>query len=109
MPEPGSPAPSGSPAPAHQAEQFVAGHHGVKGLTVRIGAHSAALILVDGEGAWSRSVVTSTEAAHTVGERLGIPVSDGWTDELRRLVTGARRTPQDWARAPYPEQRRRTD
>jgi hypothetical protein len=89
--------------PAARATRFVASHEGVEGVTMRIGARSAELVLVAGSGAWFRSVVASTDAAHTLGERIGVPVADGWTDETRRRMTSWRRPARMWARAPYPE------
>lgn len=73
---------------------------------MRIGAGSAELVLVSRSGAWVRTVVASMEAAHRFGEQHGVPVSDGWTDDLRRRVTKWRRSPRGWQRAPYPERAR---
>lgn len=92
--------------PARVAERFVASHADVGAVALRIGARTAELILVDGGGAWERVVVASTEAAHTLGDHLGITVSDGWSDDLRRRVTNHRRSAREWEIAPYPERGR---
>lgn len=92
--------------PAQRAVRFVAAHPGVEGVTMRIGARNAELILISRPGAWVRTVLASTEAAHTFGAELGVPVHDGWTDDLRRRVTHWRRSSRGWRRAPYPERAR---
>ncbi|HLI55869.1 MAG TPA: hypothetical protein VKY26_02430 [Actinomycetota bacterium] len=91
----------GGPAP--RAVRFVAAHPGSEGVAMRIGAHNAELVLISKSGAWVRTVVASTEAAHSFGAQLGVPVNDGWTDDLRRRVTQWRRSTKGWRRAPYPE------
>lgn len=85
------------------ATSFARSASGVEGCVMRIGARSAAVILVAASGQWLRVVVASPDAGRVLCEHLGITCRDGWPDDLRRRVTAWRRTPQDWARAPYPE------
>ncbi|MGH2718429.1 MAG: hypothetical protein ACRDJU_07610 [Actinomycetota bacterium] len=92
--------------PTQRATRFIAAHPGVEGVTMRIGARSAELVLVSRSGAWVRAVLASTQAAHDFGDRHGVPVHNGWTDDLRQRVTKWRRSPQGWRRAPYPERAR---
>lgn len=70
---------------------------------MRIGAGSAQVILVAQSGEWMRVVVASPDAGRVLCGRLGITCRDGWPDDLRRRATAWMRTPQEWARAPYPE------
>jgi hypothetical protein len=85
---------------------FVAAHgEGVEAVVVRIGLHDAQLVLVDGEGRWQRWVYRSVEVATDAAESLRIPVHVGeYPEELRVRMGGYRRPPEDFDRAPYPEQ-----
>ncbi len=89
--------------PLAGAIRFTRAHDGVEAVTQRIGAHSTQVILVASSGEWSRVVVESPEAARALCDRLGVPGHEGWPDDLRRRMTAWRRSPEDWARAPYPE------
>jgi hypothetical protein len=89
--------------PENDAAEFAGAHPGTEAVTQRIGAHSVQVVLVAPSGEWMRSVVTSPEAAGRLCEQLAVACHEGWPDELRRKVTSWRRTPRDWARAPYPE------
>jgi hypothetical protein len=91
--------------PEHEAAVFTQSRPGTEAVTQRIGAHTAQLILVAPSGEWLREVLASLEDAHGLCERLGVAHHDTWPDELRRTFTSYRRSPEDWARAPYPERR----
>ena len=93
------------PEPGHAAAVFAQARPGTEAVTQRIGAHSAQVILVAPSGEWLREVVASLEEAHALCERLGLAHHDTWPEGLRRAMTSYRRSPEDWARAPYPERR----
>ena len=93
------------PDPGHEAAVFAQSRPGTEAVTQRIGAHSAQVILVAPSGEWLREVVGSLEEARALCERLGLAHHDTWPDALRRSMTSFRRSPEDWARAPYPERR----
>ena len=93
------------PDPGHEAAAFAQSRPGTEAVTQRIGAHSAQIILVAPSGEWLREVVGSLEEARTFCERLGLAHHDTWPDALRRSITSFQRSPEDWARAPYPERR----
>ena len=89
--------------PPHDAAAFASARPGTEAVTQRIGARSAQVVLVAPSGEWTRTVTPSLEAARALCERLAVPCHDGWPDELRKRLTSWRRTPEEWARAPYPE------
>ena len=91
--------------PGHEAAVFSQSRPGTEAVTQRIGARSAQVILVAPSGEWLREVVASLEEAHALCERLGLAQHDTWPEGLRRAMTSYRRSPEDWARAPYPERR----
>jgi len=93
------------PDPALEAALFSQARPGTEAVTQRIGARSAQVILVAPSGEWLREVMACLEEAHDLCERLGLAHHDNWPDALRRKVTAYRRSPEDWARAPYPERR----
>ena len=93
------------PDPGHEAAVFAQSRPGTEAVTQRIGAHSAQVILVAPSGEWRREVVGSLEEARALCERLGLAHYDTWPDALRRSMTSFQRSPEDWARAPYPERR----
>ena len=62
--------------------RFVAEHGDVDAITQRIGLDTWDLILVDGEGNWTRVVVLSKEEADEAARSLGIDrIHDGWDDD----------------------------
>jgi len=89
--------------PLRAAAAFASARPGTEAVTQRIGARSAQVVLVAPSGEWTRTVTPSLEAARALCERLAVPCHDGWPDELRKRLTSWRRTPEEWARAPYPE------
>jgi len=89
----------------HEAVTFSQERPGTEAVTQRIGARSAQVILVAPSGEWLREVVPSLEEAHSLCERLGVAAHDTWPEELRRKMAGYQRSPEAWARAPYPERR----
>lgn len=74
-------------------------------VIVRIGAGSAQLVLVDGQGRWDRWVYHDVDACREVAERIGVTsVHVGSYPEQIRLRMNSRRRPaEDFERAPYPE------
>lgn len=85
---------------------FVAARgEGIEAVVVRIGLNGAQLVLVDGDGRWQRWVYPSVDEAKNAAEFLGIPVHIGEYPEETRVRMGAyQRPPEDFDRAPYPEQ-----
>jgi len=88
-----------------EAAIFSQSRPGTEAVTQRIGARSAQVVLVAPSGEWLREVVASLDEAHALCERHGLAHHDTWPDALRRAMASYRRSPEDWARAPYPEQR----
>jgi len=86
--------------------EFTSTREGVEGVVMHIGLNSSQVILVASDGEWLRYVVPSMEAAREVCERLKIPCHEGWPDHLRQAVASYKRSPEDWAAAPYPERTR---
>lgn len=92
---------------AAKPEDFVAGgKESMEAVVVRIGAHEAQLVLVDGEGKWDRWVYSSIDEAKAAGERLGIvSIHVGEYPEKTRVRMNAYRRPAaDFDRGAYPEQ-----
>ncbi|MCA1840439.1 MAG: hypothetical protein ABR507_05140 [Actinomycetota bacterium] len=87
---------------------FIARKEGVEAVMMPIGAHDAQLVLIASDGEWLRYVVPSLDDAKVVCERLGIEGHEGYPDHLRQRMALYRRTPEDWASAPYPERTRGT-
>ena len=95
-------------AKAETPLEFINRKQDVEGAIMHIGGHTAQVVLVASDGEWLRYVVPSMEAAKTVCERLGIPSHEGYPDHLRQRMAAYKRTPEDWAAAPYPEKVRGT-
>jgi len=70
-------------APRIPAElrRFAADHEAVDAVIQRIGLDTWDLLLVDGEGNWTRGVFPAKEQCREVAEQLGVSVHDGWDDE----------------------------
>jgi methionine synthase II (cobalamin-independent) len=91
----------------HTPEQFVARRDETEAIVNRIGLNDAQLVLVDGEGRWQRWVYHSVEEAKEVAESLGVEVHVGeYPEQTRVRMNSYRRPPEDFDRAPYPEQGR---
>jgi hypothetical protein len=61
---------------------FVREHDGVEAVVQRIGRETFDLLLIDGEGNWTRGVFLSAEECKQTAAELGIEtVHDGWDDE----------------------------
>jgi hypothetical protein len=90
----------------HRPEEFVeAKGEGTEAVVIRIGLNDAQLVLVDPVGAWQRWVYHSMDEAREVADELGVPVHvDEYPEELRVRINSYVRPPQDFDRAPYPEQ-----
>jgi len=65
---------------------FVTGRTDVRAVLQRVGRGTFDLVLVDGEGNWTRSVFDSAEEAKRAAADLAVPVSDGWTEDLARRM-----------------------
>ena len=62
--------------------RFVAEHEGVEAVVQRIGRETFDLLLIDGEGNWTRGVFLSEEECRATARELGVQqVHDGWDDE----------------------------
>lgn len=62
--------------------RFARGREGVEAIVQRIGRDTFDLLLVDGDGNWTRGVFGSEEQCKRVAHELGIQaVHDGWSDE----------------------------
>lgn len=88
------------------AVEFLRTREGVEAVITRIGFHNAQVILVAADGAWQRFVVSSVDQARRMCERLKVVSHEGYPDHIRQRMGAHRRPPEDWAEAPYPEQRR---
>jgi hypothetical protein len=59
----------------------------VDAVVQRIGHDTWDLLLIDGEGAWTRWVTTSKEGAEAAAKELGAELHDGWdADELAKRM-----------------------
>lgn len=88
--------------------RFVRSRSDVEAVIMPIGLHTAQVVLIAGDGEWLRFVVPSVEDAKKVCERLKIEAHDGYPDHLRQKMASYKRSPEDWAVAPYPERDRFT-
>ncbi|MDP9340749.1 MAG: hypothetical protein M3Q23_01300 [Actinomycetota bacterium] len=61
--------------------RFAAEHEGIDAVIQRIGRGTWDLLLIDGEGNWTRAVYLTKEQCQEVAEQLGVTVHDGWDDE----------------------------
>ncbi len=68
-----------------ELRRFVTLHADVEAVAQRCGADTFDLVLVDLEGAWTRWVFPSQEAAEWVAGDLGVPLHHGWDDERLTL------------------------
>ena len=74
--------------------RFATGRQGVDGVVQRIGLDTWDLLLIDGDGDWTRMVTTSKEAAEASAKALGATLHDGWdADELAKRMNRH----DDWA------------
>jgi len=60
---------------------------GLDAVVQRIGLDTFDLLLIDGDGNWTRWVTTSKESAEAAAKELGAQVHDGWdADELAKRM-----------------------
>ena len=86
---------------------FVRSREDVEGVIMHIGLNNTQVVLVAADGEWTRFVVPSMEAGREFCARLRITAHEGaYPDHLRQRMGGFKRTPEDWAAAPYPERNR---
>ena len=93
-------------AKTESPRRFVKTRSGVEAVVMRIGLHTTQVVLVAEDGEWLRFVVSSPEAAAKTCERLKIEAHDGYPEHIRQRMASYKRTPADWAAAPYPERER---
>jgi hypothetical protein len=66
---------------------FAAAHDKVDAVVQRIGLDTWDLLLIDGDGNWTRMVTTSKESAEAAAKDLGADLHDGWdADELAKRM-----------------------
>lgn len=91
--------------PASPREFVTERPEGTEAVVIRIGAHDAQLVLVDGSGDWTRWVYPSVDEAKDVADTLGVPVHVGeYPEELRVKMNAHVRPQQDFDSGAYPEQ-----
>jgi hypothetical protein len=100
--------PEHTPNQQETPRHFVKTRKAVEASIMPIGLHTAQVVLVAEDGEWLRFVVPSFEAAKTMCERLKIEAHEGYPEHLRQRMSAYRRSPADWANAPYPERQRGT-
>lgn len=83
--------------------QFVSTRPGVEAVVMRIGLHTTQVVFVAESGEWLRFVVSSPEEALALCETVNVKPHDGYPDHLLQRIASYRRSPEDWAAAPYPE------
>lgn len=67
--------------------RFAASREGVEAVIQRLGAGTYDVILVDGQGNWTRAVAPGTEDARETLDDLRVDVvHDGWPDHLSQMV-----------------------
>ncbi len=60
---------------------------GLDAVVQRIGLDTFDLLLIDGQGNWTRWVTTSKDSAEAAAKELGATVHDGWdADELAKRM-----------------------
>jgi hypothetical protein len=87
-------------------DEFVARAAGdVEAVVTRLGLNGAQAVLVSPSGSWRRWVYPSVEAAAEAAGDAGCIVHEGeFPEALRVRLNAYRRPPEDFERAPYPEQ-----
>lgn len=88
-----------SPTP----QEFVKRKKEVEAVIMHIGLNTTQVILIAEDGEWIRYVVPSLDAAKETCKRLGVEYHEGYPDHLRLRMANYKRSPRDWAEAPYPE------
>ena len=69
-----------------EVRTFALLHLDVEAVLQRCGLRTHDLVLIDGDGNWTRAVFTSEEAAESAAETLGVPVHKGWDDRMTRRL-----------------------
>ncbi len=75
-----------APPPIRELKAFTAGRTDVQAVLQRAGRATFDLVLVDGEGNWTRAVFEGEEGALAAAAELGTPVAEGWTEDLARRM-----------------------
>lgn len=68
------------------ARRFALLRMDVEAVLQRCGRETFDLVLIDGEGNWTRAVFTSEEAAESAAERLDVPLHRGWDERMVRRL-----------------------
>jgi len=64
-----------------ELRRFAEGRDRVDAVIQRIGLDTWDLVLIDGEGNWTREVFTSKEECRSAALEVGATVHEGWDDE----------------------------
>ena len=70
-----------SAGPSAELRRFAEGRTGLDAVIQRIGLDTWDLLVIDGEGNWTRDVLASEEECKAAAEALGATVHEGWDDE----------------------------
>ena len=73
-------------SPIRELKAFAAGRSDVQAVLQRVGRGTFDLVVVDGEGNWTRAVFEREDEASAAAAELGAPVAEGWTEDLARRM-----------------------
>jgi hypothetical protein len=69
-----------------ELRRFVALRTDVEAVLQRCGRDTYDLLLIDGQGNWTRWVFTSEEAAKGAAQDLEVPLHEGWDERMSRRM-----------------------
>jgi hypothetical protein len=64
-----------------EVRRFAAEGDAIDAVIQRIGLDTWDLLLIDGQGKWTRMVAESSDQARAAAEELGLEPHDGWDDD----------------------------
>ena len=70
-----------STGPSAELRRFAEGREDLDAVIQRIGLDTWDLLVIDGEGNWTREVFTSNEECAAAAEAVGATVHEGWDEE----------------------------
>jgi hypothetical protein len=73
-------------ATAAELRRFAQLRPDVEAVLQRCGLRTFDLVLIDGEGNWTRWVFASEEAAAAAAEDLEVPLHRGWDDRMAKRM-----------------------
>jgi hypothetical protein len=73
-------------ATAAELRRFAQLRTDIEAVVQRCGLRTVDLLLIDGDGNWTRWVFTSEEAAEAAAEDLGVPLHRGWGDRMAKRM-----------------------